>query len=170
MVRHLALHEHASGGIANDDAQAARREAAQFCAFKSELNVVNQSVLRWLLRIEHRWQNQRIRYVPVRKHIWSVIGIVEIRKPVTSPRSSSVSSFHLNYTCRTRTVSPEDTHEHINALLGFLVIPKVGLMFLNYFWFGPGTTEHDLKSERCYFCRQVPTYCDPGSEIDERVR
>jgi hypothetical protein len=47
--QHLALHEHTSAGIANDDAQAARREAAQFCAFKSELNVVNQSVLRWLL-------------------------------------------------------------------------------------------------------------------------
>ena len=38
-------------------------------------------------------------------------------------------------------------------------------MFLNYFWFGPGTSEHALEIERSSFCRQVPTY--PGSEIDE---
>ena len=36
-------------GVSNDDAQAARREARQFCAFQSELNIVNHSVLRWLL-------------------------------------------------------------------------------------------------------------------------
>ena len=28
-----------------------------------------------------------------------------------------------------------------------MVIPKVGLMFLNYFWFGPGTAELDLKAK-----------------------
>lgn len=47
--QHVTLHTHTAVGVANDDAQAARREAAQFSAFKSELNVVNQSVLRWLL-------------------------------------------------------------------------------------------------------------------------
>lgn len=47
--QHLDVHELVSSGIANDDAQAARREVAQFCEFKSELNVVNQCVLRWLL-------------------------------------------------------------------------------------------------------------------------
>ena len=50
---------------------------------------------------------------------------------------------------------------------GFVVIPKVGFMFVNYFWFGPGTSEHALKSERFTFSGQVPTY--PGSGIDGRV-
>jgi hypothetical protein len=47
--QHLAVHEIACGGVPNDDAQAALREAQHFRAFQSELNVVNHSVLRWLL-------------------------------------------------------------------------------------------------------------------------
>ncbi len=36
---------------------------------------------------------------------------------------------------------------HTRTPQWFVVIPKVGLMFLNYFWFGPGTTKHDLKAK-----------------------
>ena len=40
-------------------------------------------------------------------------------------------------------------HDHPNdaRMRGSVVIPKVGLMFLYYFWFGPGTEEHDLKAK-----------------------
>jgi hypothetical protein len=47
--QHLAVHAPSNIGVVNDDAQAARREARQFCSFQSELNVVNHAVLRWLL-------------------------------------------------------------------------------------------------------------------------
>jgi len=47
--QHIDLHLSVNAGVINDDAQAARREARQFCAFQSELNVVNHSILRWLL-------------------------------------------------------------------------------------------------------------------------
>jgi hypothetical protein len=47
--QHILVHSHACGGVPNDDAQAALREAQHFRAFQSELNVVNHTVLRWLL-------------------------------------------------------------------------------------------------------------------------
>ena len=48
-TQHMDVHTSVNTGVINDDAQAARREARQFCAFQSELNVVNHAVLRWLL-------------------------------------------------------------------------------------------------------------------------
>jgi hypothetical protein len=47
--QHLAVHSLACGGVPNSDAQSALREAQHFRAFQSELNVVNHSVLHWLL-------------------------------------------------------------------------------------------------------------------------
>lgn len=47
--QHLSVYATVNAGVVNDDAQAALREARQFCAFQSELNVVNHAVLRWLL-------------------------------------------------------------------------------------------------------------------------
>jgi len=46
--QHVRVHDAVNAGVCNDDAQAARREAQHFWSFQSELNVVNQSVLRWL--------------------------------------------------------------------------------------------------------------------------
>ncbi len=59
------------------------------------------------------------------------------------------------------------THEHPNAvwLCGFVVIPKAGLMFLNYFWFGPGTAEHHLKAKGALLVHKFLR--TPGQELME---
>lgn len=47
--QHLTVHRKTASGIPNDDSQVARREIENFRQFKSELNSVNESIVRLLL-------------------------------------------------------------------------------------------------------------------------
>ncbi len=47
--QHLAVHRKTVSGIPNDDSQVAGREIEHFRQFKSELNSVNESIVRLLL-------------------------------------------------------------------------------------------------------------------------